>query len=50
MAGCVRHDPALALVAACSSPSPAQRLDAAELEALAPLKRQYAGVVMRLRH
>jgi hypothetical protein len=34
------------LLAACSSPSPQQRVDDAELAAVAPLKRQYAGVVM----
>jgi hypothetical protein len=35
-----------ALLAACSSPAPQQRVDDAELAAMAPLKRQYAGVVM----
>jgi hypothetical protein len=34
------------LAAACSSPSPRERLDATELDAVAPLKRQYAGIVM----
>ena len=35
-----------ALVAACSSPSPQEKLQNAELAALAPLKTTYSGVVM----
>jgi hypothetical protein len=35
-----------AICAACSSPSPRERLDANELAALAPLKRAYSGLVM----
>ncbi len=34
------------LAAGCSSPAPQQRIDDAELAAVAPLKRQYADVVM----
>jgi hypothetical protein len=37
---------ALAAVAACSAPSPQRNSGAAELNAVAPLKREYAGVVM----
>jgi hypothetical protein len=35
----------IALFAACSSPSPQQRVEAAELNDLAQLKRQYPDVV-----
>jgi hypothetical protein len=34
------------LLAACSSPTPQQRAQDAELAALAPLKQRYAGLVM----
>jgi hypothetical protein len=34
-----------AILAACSSPSPQQRVDAAELNDLAQLKRQYPDVI-----
>lgn len=36
---------ALAGLAACSAPSASDRVTAAELDAVAPLKRQYPGVV-----
>jgi hypothetical protein len=35
-----------ALLAACGTPSAQQRSNEAELDALAPLKQQYAGIVM----
>ena len=35
-----------ALLSACSAPSPQERIDAAELAQLAPLKQTYSGVVM----
>lgn len=35
-----------AVLTACSSPSPQERIDAAELAAVAPLKQQYPDVVM----
>ena len=34
------------MLVACSQPSPQQRLDDGEIEALAPLKSRYAGIVM----
>jgi hypothetical protein len=34
------------MLVACSQPSPQQRLHDAEIEALAPLKSRYAGIVM----
>ncbi len=39
---------AVALSAACSSSSPRQERDTAELAAVAPLKRAYTGLVMGL--
>ncbi len=36
----------ICMIVACSQPSPQQRLDGAEIEALAPLKSRYAGIVM----
>ena len=36
---------AVALVAACAAPSASDRVTSAELDAVAPLKHEYAGVV-----
>ena len=35
-----------AFIAACSAQSPQERVDAAELAAVAPLRQQYSGLVM----
>jgi hypothetical protein len=35
-----------AFLAACSAASPQERIDSAELAAVAPLKQQYSGLVM----
>ncbi len=35
----------IGIAAACTAPSPSDRITAAELNAVAPLKQQYAGVV-----
>jgi hypothetical protein len=42
----VRYAALAGLLAACSSPTPQQRTNDAEIASMAPLKRQYSGLVM----